>query len=1118
MIKSTPVSRGNQRSRPPSDPRWYRDAVFYEVPVKAFYDGRGNGVGDFPGLTEKLPYLADLGITAIWLLPFFPSPWRDDGYDISDYNAVHPVYGSLRDFQTFLKQAHAHGLRVVTEMVLNHTSDQHVWFQRSRRAPPGSRWRNFYVWSDTPDRYRDARIIFKDFEHSNWTWDPVANAYFWHRFYSHQPDLNFDNPEVRKAVLDAVDFWLDMGVDGLRLDAVPYLFEREGTNCENLPETHQFLRQLRAHIDAKYQDRMLLAEANQWPEDAIAYFGSGDECHMAFHFPLMPRLFMSLRMEDRYPITDILRLTPPIPESCQWALFLRNHDELTLEMVTDEERDYMYRVYAHDPSARINLGIRRRLAPLLENDRRRTELMFALILSLPGTPVIYYGDEIGMGDNFYLGDRNGVRTPMQWSGDRNAGFSRANPQKLYLPVVIDPEYHYSAVNVENQQNNQHSLLRWMKRLIALRGRHKAFGRGTIRFLNPENRRVLAFVRETETERVLVVANLSRFSQPVELPLHPFRGLVPEEMFGRTRFPAIGEAPYFLSLGPHAFSWFLLCEPEPERETLQDEMRNFTAPAVSLRRLDDIFAAENLQKFEARLGDYLKTRRWFQGRSRTIAHTSILDVIGFPATSSYLLIVGLTYQDDNPETYCLPVSLGRGEEGEQVRMAHPDVILAEMEDEAGQRGVLYSATRNAAFCTELLGLMSRRRRVAGQKGELAGAHSREFRALLGPGRPALEPTLAAACQSNSSLLYGNRFILKLIRRIESGTHPEVEIGEAIAKLRDKPRVAPLAGWLEYRPETGAPAVAAILHGYVQNETDAWRYTLENLSLFFEHALSHASSLEAAQAAQVDALSGEDAPQIAHELTGSYLTAIRGLGVRTAEFHLSMSRVEQPEFAPEPFTDFYRMGLYHGLLATCARVFDLARERLPRLSGDLSEACEAAAVRQRECENRLHVLRERRISAQRIRIHGSYDLHSALYTGKDFVLIDFEGEPDRPLGERRIKRSPLRDVAGMMQSLAVAARTASGNLAAGQGPAEAARAPVAAWADLWRQWAAAEFFAGYVNTPGIASLLPQSREERRILMEIYALETAFYDLEHGFSRDPGKAAIAARTIVDVLDASR
>src|SRR5262245_15797336 len=548
-----------------SDPLWYRDAIIYEVHVRSFYDSVDDGMGDFPGLTQKLDYIQDLGVTAIWILPICPSPWKDDGYDISDYTAVHPTYGSLKDFENFLREAHRRGIRVITELVLNHTSDQHEWFQKSRRAKPGSYWRDFYLWSDTPDRYKDARIIFKDFEASNWTWDPVANAYYWHRFYSHQPDLNFDNPAVRKAMLEVLDFWLDRGVDGLRLDAVPYLYEREGTNCENLPETHAYLKDLRQHIDSKYKNRMILAEANQWPEDAIAYFGSGDECNMAFHFPLMPRLFMALRMEDRYPVTDILQITPPIPENCQWALFLRNHDELTLEMVTDEERDYMYRVYAYDRPMRINLGIRRRLAPLLGNDRRRIELMNTLLLSLPGTPVVYYGDEIGMGDNFYLGDRNGVRTPMQWNGDRNAGFSRANPQKLYLPVIIDPEYQYSSVNVEAQQNNVNSLLWWMKRTIAQRRRSKAFGRGSIEFLYPENRKVLVFVRQFEGERILVVANLSRFSQAVELDLHSYQGNTLIEMFGGAEFPPINDKNYVLTLAPHAFYWFQLQPKEVRQE-------------------------------------------------------------------------------------------------------------------------------------------------------------------------------------------------------------------------------------------------------------------------------------------------------------------------------------------------------------------------------------------------------------------------------------------------------------------------------------------------------------------------------------------------------------------------
>src|SRR5712672_3028324 len=544
------------------DPLWFKDAIIYELHVKTFCDSDGDGMGDFRGLMEKLDYLQELGVTAIWLLPFYPSPMRDDGYDIADYFDVNPNFGTLDDFRAFLDAAHDRNLRVITELVINHTSDQNPWFQKSRRAVAAATaaandpsysenlaYKDFYVWSETPEKYKDARIIFKDFETSNWAWDPMAKAYYWHRFYSHQPDLNFDNPAVHDAVKKVCDFWLLMGVDGLRLDAIPYLYEREDTNCENLPETHKYLRELRAHVDAKFPNRMLLSEANQWPEDAAAYFGNGDETHMNFHFPLMPRMFMALQMEDRFPIIDIMEQTPVIPENCQWAMFLRNHDELTLEMVTDEERDYMYRVYATDRRMQVNLGIRRRLAPLLENDRRRIELMNALLLSLPGTPVLYYGDEIGMGDNIYLGDRNGVRTPMQWSPDRNAGFSRANPQKLYLPVNIDPEYHYEALNVETQNNNSHSLLWWMKRMIAQRKQHPAFGRGKMEILFPVNRKILAFVREFEGEKILVVANLSRFTQCVELDLSRHREAMPVEVFGGNRFPAITEQPYLLSLGP-----------------------------------------------------------------------------------------------------------------------------------------------------------------------------------------------------------------------------------------------------------------------------------------------------------------------------------------------------------------------------------------------------------------------------------------------------------------------------------------------------------------------------------------------------------------------------------------
>ena len=536
---------------------WYKDAIIYQTHIKSFYDSNADGYGDLPGLMMKLDYIESLGVNAIWLLPFFPSPLKDDGYDIAEYKSINPQYGTLDDFRHFLGEAHRRGLRVIIELVINHTSDQHEWFQRARHAPKGSPERDWYVWSDDPNKYDGTRIIFTDTEKSNWTWDPVAQQFFWHRFFSHQPDLNFDNPDVRQAVIDVMYFWLDLGVDGLRLDAIPYLIEREGTTCENLPETHAVLKELRAAMDARYPDRIFLAEANQWPSDVIPYFGDNDECHMAFHFPLMPRMYMALRKEDRSPIVEILAQTPPIPSQCQWAIFLRNHDELTLEMVTDEERDYMYREYAGDKRMRINVGIRRRLAPLLDNGRRQIELMNALLLTMPGTPIIYYGDEIGMGDNVYLGDRNGVRTPMQWNGGWNAGFSAADAAQLYFPLIVDPPYGFQGVNVLAQERTQTSLLRWMRRIIKVRQRYEAFGHGTFDMLLPDNRSVLAFLRRLDDQVILCVNNLSRFVQPVEINLQRFVGWKMTELIGNIPFPAITDAPYLLTLGPHNFYWFRL---------------------------------------------------------------------------------------------------------------------------------------------------------------------------------------------------------------------------------------------------------------------------------------------------------------------------------------------------------------------------------------------------------------------------------------------------------------------------------------------------------------------------------------------------------------------------------
>jgi len=1098
------------------DPFWYKDAIIYEVHVRSFYDSVDDGMGDFPGLTQKLDYIQDLGVTAIWILPFCPSPWKDDGYDIADYTSVHPSYGTLREFETFLRQAHRRGLRVITELVLNHSSDQHVWFQRSRRAKPGSHWRNFYVWSDSPEKYKEARIIFKDFEPSNWTYDPIAKAYYWHRFFAHQPDLNYDYPPVRKAMLQAMDFWLDLGVDGLRLDAVPYLFEREGTNCENLPETHEYLKELRQHIESKYQDRMILAEANQWPEDAIAYFGKGDECQMAFHFPLMPRLFMAVRMEDRYPIVDILQLTPQIPENCQWALFLRNHDELTLEMVTDEERDYMYRMYAEDRPMRINLGIRRRLAPLLGNDRRKIELMNALLLSLPGTPVIYYGDEIGMGDNFYLGDRNGVRTPMQWTADRNAGFSRANPQKLYLPVIIDPEYRYEALNVEAQQNNSSSLLWWMKRILAQRKRSKAFGRGTFEFLTPENRRVLAFFRAYENERILVVANLSRFIQPVELDLRSYSGSKLVEMFGGNEFPPITERPYLLTLGPHAFYWFTLEPGEAATESTGSRSGEQRERPIHLTSWEDVYT-DSVQAALARLlPSFLRSRPWFLSRNRRIRALDLADLVHLPETSAYLLLVRVEFDEGEPEIYQLPLSVARGAEVDQVVANLPEFILAHLESSDGTKGLLYSGFRDRLFPDALLGTISRRRRVRGLRGELTGSHTKMFRRILGSDRPNLGAFVPRpAPQDNTGIYFGDRFMMKVYRRLEAGPNPEQEILEWLTAegFANSPA---LAGHIEYRNSAGDPVTTAILESYVTHQANGWDYTLDNLGLFLERALTVQDDPRLAQVKQGRPLEleGEQPPQIVLELVGSFHDSACLLGQRTGELHLALARNQYPAFIPEPFTDFYRQGLYHGMLGQAARCFNGLRSSLRTFEGEVRAEAEQLLAREEELRSLLKPLRDRRIPTMRTRIHGDFHLGQVLFTGKDVVFIDFEGDPRRSIGERRIKYSPLRDVAGMLRSFHYAAHAVLYGKVPGIVPAKESSAQLHKWAGFWYRWVGAAYLHGYLQAEGVSSLLMIRGEELRILLDAYLLERGMIEVLSDLQNRPEWTRIPIVGILEIL----
>ena len=1097
------------------DPLWYKDAIIYEVHVRAFNDSDGDGGGDFKGLIEKLPYLQELGVNAIWLLPFYPSPLRDDGYDIADYEDVNPMYGRLADVRKFIAESHRRGMRVITELVCNHTSDQHPWFQKARRARPGSAMREMYVWSETNQKYQDTRIIFKDFEVSNWTWDHVANAYYWHRFFSHQPDLNYDNPRVKEALFKVCDFWLDMGIDGMRLDAVPYLYEREGTNSENLPETHGFLKELRKHIDDGYRNRMLLSEANQWPEDAVAYFGQGDECNMGFHFPLMPRLFMSIRMEDRFPIIDILAQTPAIPDTSQWALFLRNHDELTLEMVTDEERDYMYRAYTQDRAARINLGIRRRLAPLLGNERRRIELMNGLLFSLPGTPVIYYGDEIGMGDNIFLGDRNGVRTPMQWSGDRNAGFSDANRQRLYLPVITDPEYHYETVNVETQHQNPHSLLSWMKRVIALRKRHRAFGRGTLELLRPENRKILAFVRRYESEQILVIANLSRFLQTVELDLSAWKGMVPLELFGSTELPVIGDAPYFLTLGPHSFFWFSL-QPRATAQVPGDGQ----APAATLPEIkvssdwESVFVGRARERLETVLLGYIKQRRWFAGKARRLKAALIKDVINVPGVdgSAYLVTVVVSYAEGDPDTYLVPMAYASGAESPQILERWPHAAIAWLRSvDSDQRGLLYDALGPPEFTEGMLDTIARRRRATSPGGTLVGSTTKAFARLRGPETIRLEAALSVTEQTNNSVVFGDRLILKISRRLEEGLNPELEVGRFLTEKTSFSQIAPIAGSLEFRRAKAEPLTLAILQGYVPNQGDAWQYTLTTLAHFLtggEVVSTDAPPRIRRSLAQAIA---NDLPEVATRTVGAYLESARLLGQRTAELHAALaSDPDDPAFAPERISQQDQRSIYQSLNGVALRSMELLRSQLKRLPENARDEARQVLELEPRIMSALRAFLGRRLTTTRIRVHGDYHLGQVLYTGSDFVIIDFEGEPTRSLYERRLKRLALRDVAGMLRSFHYASQTAlnSENI-----PAESTERSQA-WSRLWVDSVSATFLRSYMSTAGTASFIPHGADDLEMQLKTMLLEKALYELRYELNTRPDWVRIPLRGILDLM----
>ncbi|MHB1949956.1 MAG: maltose alpha-D-glucosyltransferase [Acidiferrobacteraceae bacterium] len=1090
------------------DPLWYKDAVIYQLHVRAFYDSNNDGVGDFQGLIEKLPYIQELGVNTLWVLPFYPSPLKDDGYDISDYFGVHPDYGTVRDVRRFIREAHARGLRIITELVVNHTSEQHAWFQAARRAPKGSSKRAFYVWSDTCKRYEGTRVIFRDTETSNWTWDNVAQQYYWHRFFSHQPDLNYDNPRVLDAVLRVMRFWLDMGVDGLRLDAIPYLCEREGTSNENLPESHEVLRKIRRALDSRYRNRMLLAEANQWPEDVRPYFGDGDECHMAFHFPLMPRIFMAVAQEDRHPIVEILGQTPDIPDNCQWAVFLRNHDELTLEMVTDRERDYLYQVYARDPRMRINLGIRRRLAPLVDNDIDRIRLLNNLLLSLPGSPIIYYGDDIGMGDNIYVGDRNGVRTPMQWSPDRNAGFSRADPARLYLPPVMDAVYGYQAVNVEAQSGDPFSLLNWMRHLISIRKAHRAFGRGRIDLLSPGNRKVFAFIRQYEQEIILCVTNLSRAAQPVELDLVEYKGLVPVELLGHTAFPPIGEMPYLLTLPGHGFYWFELSREAsvpswheeypsvldlpvlvlfsgwstlfPETLVGADPAQRRLAGQVRSRMLDDLWPR------------FLAQQRWFmkqEGALRIAMHQE-WEVDG---NSALLAII-----EAGDTRYFAPLVIVWEEDSEdRIRLLghHP---LARVR-RGPKPGLLLDAYADSGFCSALIRAMGENRRVPFAGGELHFHSTARFGELAGFLSGPVAARLLGVEQTHTSVVVGERLLLKGYRRLAPGISPELEMTAFLTDVSPFAHIAPLAGYFEQISPSGETIVLGSLQAFVPNQGDGWSQILGYLQRHLDHERTDRAAPGTLQ---------DDANR------ALYAMLLRQLGIRTGELHRALAVTAGVDaFEPETASREECLGWFDETTAAAVTMLGRIEAERDRLDAELVPLADRVLALRERILARLGSLRDCAPDrALKTRYHGDYHLGQVLVVDNDLVIVDFEGEPMRPVAERRRKHSPLRDVAGMLRSFSYASLTALRLVTSNRAQDLTVLEQSAA---AWERDATRLFLDGYAEATGASPLQGPSGALTDPLLELWLWDKVFYEVGYELANRPTWVALPLLGMIALLE---
>ncbi len=1087
-----------------TEPLWYKDAIIYELSVRSFYDSNGDGIGDFQGLIEKLDYLEDLGINTIWLLPFYPSPLKDDGYDVTDHTDIHPDYGTLADFKLFLKEAHGRGIRVITELILNHTSDQHAWFKKAKKSKANSRLRDYFVWSDTPDKYKEARVLFAEETGTNWSWDNEAKAYFWHRFHPYQPELNFENPEVQMEMMKVVDFWLKLGVDGFRLSSIAFLFEEEGTNCENLPKTHAFLKRLRAHIDRHYKSRILLAEANLWPEDAATYFGTkNDECHMNFYFPLMPRLFLGLRTEDSYPIVDIMEQTPALSDASQWALFLRNHDELGLDMVTDEEKDYLFKAYATDTNAKYNIGIRRRLAPMLGNDRRKIELLYTLLMSLPGTPIIYYGDEIGMGDNVYLGDRFGVRTPMQWNMNSNAGFSDANPQRLYLPVITDPVYRYESINVAAQEENTSSLIWWMKQVIAMRKRLNVFGRGTMKFIESTNAKVLCFERRFDKQTIIVVANLSQFSQYTTLKLHNFKESDITEVFSQNRFSNVGKGEYSLTIGPYGYYWLQVDAVEKVKIGDISEELYFQKTDISWERLLTNYNEVRVLERKV-LPLFMRKCRWFGGKAKVVTKVSLVKVIPIKieGTTYYFTVVEVSYAQRLPELYFIPVGFASADSVVDKVEYTPQSVLCRMEIQ-GKAGFMVDASYDRTFRDFLFTSMEKNHRVKNEEGVLEFNSSVFAKIDI---RKGVESKILKSDQSNTAIIYNDQYFCKFYRRIEMEINPDLEMLRFLSEHTSFTNSPRYAGSVEFKDATGNVMVFGLMQEKVENQGEAWGMAVDSVGRFFERVMTKAKNEKVPKLLNKAAIRFEESPELIQEFIGrGFYERVVRLGQRTAEMHLALaSDATDPSFAPEPFTANYQRAMYSSLRKLVRDRFNLLENSLHKLDNETKELAKRVLGLEKVILESFKDVYEVRINAIKTRVHGDFHLGQVLFTGKDFIIIDFEGEPGFSFSERRLKKNPLKDVAGMMRSFHYAA---FGKILLNENYRARDVDFLETWAEQWQHYVSRYYLGAYMERMGMGTSLSS---EYDTLVRVFLLEKAIYELGYELNGRPDWTKIPLRGI--------